>query len=484
MAQKSTVTSGPLGDPSTWAGGELPQAGDDVLILHNCTVVDADNFSYASLTIGDNQNGCTLQCSGVNSVSAPTMIINSWCVIAVAGATTLSGAVRIAGSHNDAALTVASYTGSLTINGDVTHDAAAGAIGISVDRELTVNGFLRGTCDGGFLVSLQGVYNASLTLNGGIEANVVNLGAAVYMSANATVNALGALSLRGDRLFAGTGRIQIDNSGIGAPGDPIEWYPQPDYVLQGIQYRNGGLTGTYVPQGYPLVHQVLSGVQFGATGEHTGTRADCPAAKALTTASYGDPSNPTLGEVNLELYTLKTAVAAAPSVLRDVPRWTGGPLGTYWPTIASQVQLGTAFGPDGSLLGALSTLDWTDAEKQQIRQALGVDGTKTATAAGVLDAVKSKTDALPAQPAAVGDAMTLTSAERIAVADALLTRDVAHVENTAAEHSLCYVVLAMSAADVVTHPGKLTVFRTDGSTEFAQRDVTAQAGAAPITGVR
>ena len=86
-------------------------------------------------------------------------------------------------------------------------------------------------------------------------------------------------------------------------------------------------------------------------------------------------------------------------------------------------------------------------------------------------------------PLLAGAAVTLTADERNATADAILARSVAGVEAAADPHSLCYVILAMSESDATTHPGKLTVFCSDGATEFVQKTISAQAGAASITGV-
>ncbi len=83
-----------------------------------------------------------------------------------------------------------------------------------------------------------------------------------------------------------------------------------------------------------------------------------------------------------------------------------------------------------------------------------------------------------------GDQMTASAAERNAVADALLKRDMSNVEATAPEHSLCYVVLAMTEADTTTSVGFLTVFETDGVTEFVQKAITTDGAADPITGVQ
>jgi len=64
---------------------------------------------------------------------------------------------------------------------------------------------------------------------------------------------------------------------------------------------------------------------------------------------------------------------------------------------------------------------------------------------------------------------SLTPAEREAVADAVLGRSVEHVEAGAGPHSLCYSVLLMSAADRTAHAGFVTVYRTDGVTEFCRK---------------
>lgn len=81
------------------------------------------------------------------------------------------------------------------------------------------------------------------------------------------------------------------------------------------------------------------------------------------------------------------------------------------------------------------------------------------------------------------DGVVLTVSERNAVADALLTRNVSNVEGAAGDHSLCYVVLVMSESDTTTNANKLTVFKTDGTTEFVQKTVTTDATADPLTKV-
>jgi len=76
-----------------------------------------------------------------------------------------------------------------------------------------------------------------------------------------------------------------------------------------------------------------------------------------------------------------------------------------------------------------------------------------------------------------------SAAERNGIADAVLTRDVASVEAAAGEHSLCYLVLAAGESNTVDNPGYLTVYRTDGLTEFVRKTIASSPSANPITGI-
>jgi hypothetical protein len=86
------------------------------------------------------------------------------------------------------------------------------------------------------------------------------------------------------------------------------------------------------------------------------------------------------------------------------------------------------------------------------------------------------------EPVAGGGSVTLSPAERNAIADAILVRGAENVEAAAGENSLCYVILALGHSDTTTHDDKLTVFKTTGD-EFVQKGLTTDANAEPITGV-
>jgi hypothetical protein len=78
-------------------------------------------------------------------------------------------------------------------------------------------------------------------------------------------------------------------------------------------------------------------------------------------------------------------------------------------------------------------------------------------------------------------ATTLPATANNAIADAILSRNVSNVEGSAAEHTLCTVVLAMLEHSI--SGTALTIMRTDGSTTHATKTLTTDAGAEPITGV-
>jgi hypothetical protein len=83
--------------------------------------------------------------------------------------------------------------------------------------------------------------------------------------------------------------------------------------------------------------------------------------------------------------------------------------------------------------------------------------------------------------AAVG---ALTAAEREALADAILARDVSHAETTATRCSLATVILAATnKANTIDNPGRLTIYRTDGVTSHAQIPISTDPSANPIDGV-
>lgn len=90
-------------------------------------------------------------------------------------------------------------------------------------------------------------------------------------------------------------------------------------------------------------------------------------------------------------------------------------------------------------------------------------------------AIKSKTDNLPAAPAATGD---IPSAN--AVADAVLGRGVSNVQDSADVTSLAGLILAVFESAIV---GTTWTIRKTGGSTFTTKTVTVDASADPIVGV-
>jgi hypothetical protein len=155
----------------------------------------------------------------------------------------------------------------------------------------------------------------------------------------------------------------------------------------------------------------------------------------LNTVHFGANNTEFQGALDLSVYVLKTDTAAAGDVWHTASRWVGGPSGTK---TASTIPNCTAV-----IIKAGVTID----------------------------------DVTGDYPGG------LTADQLNAIADAVLSRDVSQVEANAAEHSLCYTVLVMSESNTTAHAGKLTVYRTDGTTEFVRKTIASAGGAAAITGV-
>jgi hypothetical protein len=127
------------------------------------------------------------------------------------------------------------------------------------------------------------------------------------------------------------------------------------------------------------------------------------------------------------------------------------------------------------------TLDWfdaipADADNAGIKTALEADGSK-------LDHLWEMTEDEEGTRRLTAEALGAAPApDASAIALAVLTADVAGaIEDAAAEHSLCYVILAAAQADTTSHAGKLTVFKADGETEFVQKDITTTSASTAIT---
>lgn len=114
--------------------------------------------------------------------------------------------------------------------------------------------------------------------------------------------------------------------------------------------------------------------------------------------------------------------------------------------------------------------DWSVAEKEQLRDALGIGGTKTPASGGQLQ-----------NKAEPGDAMTLTAAERAALTDFLMKRDASNYESGAAKVSLAGAILKLMCKFSLDQTLDLaTIFETDGTTPFATQAITKDSSLIPV----
>jgi hypothetical protein len=141
---------------------------------------------------------------------------------------------------------------------------------------------------------------------------------------------------------------------------------------------------------------------------------------------------------------------------------------TGTPPSVEQIQSGLA-----TLANQLTVLERLTAARAEYLDKLNVAGDLANTANA--SSFKATGFAVPGSP------MTLTSDERNAVADAVLSRDVANAEASAAEHSLCTIVLASLESSI--SGTTWTIKRTDGETTHATKTLTTDETADPITGV-
>ncbi len=101
-----------------------------------------------------------------------------------------------------------------------------------------------------------------------------------------------------------------------------------------------------------------------------------------------------------------------------------------------------------------------------------------------LEAIVGYVDCLPATwviPATAGDEMALTDSERNSVADAVLKRGVANVEDDADTDSLCTVILASFHSS--TNGTAWTIKQTDDATTHDTKTLATAATATYVTGV-
>lgn len=147
-----------------------------------------------------------------------------------------------------------------------------------------------------------------------------------------------------------------------------------------------------------------------------------------------------------------------------------------WKSATAPAMTGDAFARLGAPAGASVSADIAAVEANAVAIAGYVD-TEVA-------AIKAKTDNLPASPAAVGSAMTLTSGERNSVADAMLDRDMSTgTDSGSTSVRTPRQALRTLRNKVSISSGTLTVTKEDDSTSSWTAAVTTNPAAEPVTAI-
>ncbi len=439
MATRYTIADGDiLSDAGVWDGdGSVPGAGDTAMIEHACGM-SAGAFQA---DIGEGASG-TLSISGAGARSFAGSVSGTFRIIEIAGGTvTFNG--PLTPSRNDGTADGLVYIsgGTVIVNASVT-----GGNGSSGDSLVGLNAIAQ---SGGTLT-----VNADVT--GGDSEDAWPGGLGILCTG-------GALTINGE-VRSGTGANGLNYSGT--PAIIVHGSCRGLHQRQGFYRESGSASIT--------VYGIVAGDNSGGltlTGAISNTSADrwlYDVREGLTLNLSGlalTNSGRVVIFANGGTVTTDSATridnqegAQAAAIACDVAmQWAAGGLN------AAEVQAACA--------AALADYDPpTQAELQATAAALQTHGdAHWPTAQGF---------------ATPGSAMTLLTSERAALAAALLTADVAGViEAGAAAHSLCYLILAASQFSTERTPGKLSVFRADGQTVFAEKTIHSQSSTQVITGM-
>ncbi|MFB3432006.1 MAG: hypothetical protein ABL309_13900 [Phycisphaerales bacterium] len=169
--------------------------------------------------------------------------------------------------------------------------------------------------------------------------------------------------------------------------------------------------------------------------------------KSANAPKTGDAANHT---IYIAADGVPTAVAASP-VEVDATNFPG----LYRITVAAGENIGTMM----ALGGVSSTAD-VDISPVQWTNQVDVANLSAAVITQIKTAIQDKANDL---------------------ADAFLGRSVSNVEATAAEHSMCTIILLHTEAE--TSGTALQIYQTDGSTAYLTKTLTLNASALPIIAV-
>ena len=410
----NTVANG-SGSFVTPGAGDVCMANNKTVTVNiSPTVGEVRCDTTGSATAGGSfalNNGVTLTANVYGGSTSSTNCVTS----ALTSGNSASIVGNITGGTNSSAVGVnITSTGTLNVTGNVIGGPTAGGAGIQTTAGCTLS--ITGNVNAAAAANAPGVYSngtaaANLTITGNVTAGqwfavyapsagnqwaTCTITGTVTGGTQSAVRYVGTLQINGALVCGGnfpfdtvatvtriSGPVGVSASGFSALGGaglaPVLWINPTTPTHFDIRTATTlALRSLYTADsvgGNPAIADVRSGTVYGPTGaEITGTCAVPVAASVL----YGVPTGATTGTVTIVAADIRAAIGMASANL--------------------DTQLGNTYSRIGAPVGASISAD-------------------VAAVKAVDDAIKAKTDNLPASPAAVGSAMTLTSGERTAVAN-------------------------------------------------------------------
>jgi len=436
MADKFPTANDVWSNAANWNGGTLPQAGDDVYADGKTITIDQDvtvaTIRNTQRSGGTNGGGFIL--NATRTINCTTIIGNNTASCVVFSAVTPNAAAinaNITGGTAGGLNTVAQTgTGSLTITGNITGGTGAHGVGLAAAGTLNVIGNITGgVASGGqnvngLNISVAGIVTVTGNVTGGptVSSNHAS-GIGIVAGVNATLTVTGTVS----GADGGLGQ----NHGIDQGGGTVT--VNGNVFAGGGSVNSNGLRNSSTA-GVVTVTMINGDVTASATSN--GITVNANAAARLTVFGNLQCSTNGRAAVGTGIFTIHTTAA----VIHRYRTQSGGSisaersLGTSNSTVASDFQPDEDDVREGTVYASTRTGTLAVPPPSSVGVGVPTDntvGTAAVTASAIRDAVglvvanldtqlaniHNKTTNLPASPAAVGSAMTLTTGERTAVAN-------------------------------------------------------------------
>ena len=292
MAVRYAILTGNWSSITTWNGGTLPAAGDDVY-ANGFTITINQNITVAKITT----EVCPLTTIGGGGFSSNANLIytcdivggNSVCLTCNnnAGLNMRFIGNVIAKNSTAVSLVVAAYITQLT--GNVYGGLSAAAVGIATSNSTQINNII-----GNVISNVGPAYSSSGTNNDTIVGNVFASSTQVGATNNGGFTITGNLFNSGGYMAVRTQRVFINTS------NQIQW------LVQNQSSTNIQLYSVDYFVGSPATSDVRLGVTYGVGSSLTGTLAVPPASSV----AVGVPVNGTVGTAMISITDMGALLAS------------------------------------------------------------------------------------------------------------------------------------------------------------------------------